>query len=39
MLKEMEFDRNQIFRLAQNTKGGLTGGRGDVFRYLNKLRE
>jgi len=39
MLKEMEFDKNQIFKLAQNTRGGLTGGRGDVFRYLNNLRD
>ena len=39
MLKEMEFDKNRIFKLAQNTRGGLTGGRGDVFRYLNNLRD
>ena len=39
MLKEMEFDKNQILKLAQNTKGGLTGGRGEVFKYLSNLRD
>ncbi len=39
MLKEMEFDRNQILKLAKNTKGGLTGGRGEVFKYLSNLRD
>ena len=38
MLKEMEFDKNQILKLAKNTKGGLTGGRGEVFRYLRKFK-
>ena len=39
MLKEMEFDKNQILKLAKNTKGGLTGGRGEVFKYLSNLRD
>ena len=39
MLKEMEFDKYEILRLAQNTKGGIKGGRGDVFRYLTHLRD
>jgi len=39
MLKEMQFDKNEILKLAKNTKGGLTGGRGDVFRYLSHLRD
>ena len=39
MLKEMEFDRNQILKLAKNIKGGLTGGRGEVFKYLSNLRD
>ena len=39
MLKEMQFDKNEILKLAKNTKGGLTGGRGDVFKYLTHLRE
>ena len=39
MLKEIQFDKNEILKLAKNTKGGLTGGRGDVFRYLSHLRE
>jgi hypothetical protein len=39
MLKEIQFDRNEILKLAKNTKGGLTGGRGDVFKYLTHLRD
>ena len=39
MLKEMQFDKNEILRLAKNTKGGIRGGRGDVFRYLTHLRD
>jgi hypothetical protein len=39
MLKEMQFDKNEILKLAKNTKGGLSGGRGDVFRYLTHLRD
>ena len=39
MLKEIQFDRNKILKLAKNTKGGLTGGRGDVFKYLTHLRD
>jgi hypothetical protein len=39
MLKEMQFDKNEILRLAKNTKGGLGGGRGEVFKYLSHLRE
>ena len=39
MLKEMEFDKNEILKLAQNTKGGLGGGRAEVFKYLTHLRD
>ena len=39
MLKEMQFDKNEILKLAKNTRGGLSGGRGDVFKYLSHLRD
>jgi hypothetical protein len=39
MLKEMKFDKNEILRLAKNTKGGVNSGRGEVFRYLTHLRD
>ena len=39
MLKEMEFDRYELLKLAKNTKGGVSGGRGEVFRFLENLRD
>ena len=39
MLKEMEFDRNELLKLAKNTKGGVRGGRLEVFKFLENLRE
>ena len=39
MLKEIQFDKNEILKLAKNTRGGLTGGRGEVFKYLSHLRD
>ena len=39
MLREMDFDRENILKLAKNTKGGLGGGRTEVFRFLENLRE
>ena len=39
MLKEMEFDRYELLKLAKNTKGGVIGGRLEVFKFLENLRE
>jgi hypothetical protein len=39
MLKEMEFDRYELLKLAKNTKGGVRGGRLEVFKFLENLRE
>ena len=39
MLKEMNFDKKDILKLAKSTKGGLGGGRGEVFRFLENLRD
>ena len=39
MLKEMDFDRYELLKLAKNTKGGVSGGRLEVFKFLENLRE
>ena len=35
----MEFDKYDILKLAKSTKGGLTGSRAEIFRFLENLRD
>ena len=38
MLMEMDFDRNDLLKLAQNTKGGISRSRPQVYEFLTHLQ-